>query len=176
MDMYSSLFTARAKDFYARGLVGRNVTEPRLRGGENIRAGVVPAFTKEIKMYDLKIRYLASAFVDAESIVADATHALEFLKELGNDKFLPTIFHELSPSVTIPLPRLGFRTLDDTANIMFMSNRFDYSLSSKNPEGSDLGGFTNFCQQAKNILTLSLNFFQRKSIGLVPSKKVFLDR
>lgn len=125
-------------------------------------------------MYDSKIRYLASAFVDAESIVASATHALELLKAFESDKFLPVMINELS--ATGPVGRLGFRAVDGTAEIRLLGKRFDFSFVSTNPEGSDLGAFSEFCMQAKNILAVSLNFFQRKAHRLAAVQEGFLQK
>jgi len=65
-------------------------------------------------------------------------------------------------SATGPVGRLGFRAVDGTAEIRLLGKRFDFSFVSTNPEGSDLGAFSEFCMQAKNILAVSLNFFQTK--------------
>jgi len=125
-------------------------------------------------MYDSKIRYLASAFVDAESVVPNATDALAFLKSLGNDKFLPFIINEVS--ATGQVPRLGFHTLDNTSQITLLGKRFNFIVSATNPEGADLGEFSDFCGQAKNILTVALNFFQRKAHRLAAVQEGFLKQ
>jgi hypothetical protein len=123
-------------------------------------------------MYASKIRYLASAFVDAESVVPTATHALEFMKTLGSDKFFPGLINEVSP--TGPTPRLGFRTSDNRLRLNLLRKRFDFTLNAKDVEGEDLGKFSEFCEQAKDILARALRFFQRKAHRLAAVQEGFL--
>ena len=125
-------------------------------------------------MYASKIRYLASVFVDADSIVPSPTHALEFLKTLGNDKFFPGIVNELSP--TGPSPRLSFRTSDNSLRLNLLGKRFDFALTAKEGEGDDLGEFSKFCEEAKYILALALSFFQRKAHRLAAVQEGFLKQ
>lgn len=125
-------------------------------------------------MYASKIRYLASAFVDAESVVASPTHALEFLKTLGNDKFFPGIINEFSP--TGPTPRFSFRTPDNSLRLNLLGKRFDFTLTAKDAEGDNLGEFTEFCKQAQHILAQALIFFNEKLIGLLQYKKASLNK
>jgi hypothetical protein len=125
-------------------------------------------------MYASKIRYLASAFVDAESVVASPTHALEFLKTLGNDIFFPGIINEFSP--TGPTPRLSFRTPDNSLRLNLLGKRFDFTLTAKEAEGDDLGEFTEFCKQAQHILAQALIFFQRKAHRLAAVQEGFLKQ
>jgi hypothetical protein len=125
-------------------------------------------------MYASKIRYLASAFVDAESVVPNATDALEFLKTLGNEKFFPGIIHELSP--TGPMPRLSFHTSDNMLRLNLLGKRFDFTLTAKEAEGDDLGKFSEFCEQAQHILARALIFFNEKLIDLLQYKRVFFNK
>jgi hypothetical protein len=125
-------------------------------------------------MYASKIRYLASAFVDAESVVPNATDALEFLKTLGNEKFFPGIIHELSP--TGPMPRLSFHTSDNMLRLNLLGKRFDFTLTAKEAEGDDLGKFSEFCEQAQHILARALIFFQRKAHRLAAVQEGFLQQ
>jgi hypothetical protein len=124
-------------------------------------------------MYDSKIRYLASAFVDAESIVPNANQALELLKAFGSDKFLPAIINELSPSGQ--KSRLGFRTLDGASQIILSSMRFDFASLATTADGSNLGEFSDFCKQAKIFLTTALKFFQRKAHRLAAVQEGLLQ-
>jgi hypothetical protein len=124
-------------------------------------------------MYDLKIRYLASAFVDAESIAPNASQAIELSKALG-DNYLPLIANEPSPSG--PISRLVFRALDNTAQLALLGRRFNYSLQATNPEGSDLGELSDFCAQAKNVLAIALAFFQRKAHRIAAVQEGFLEK
>jgi hypothetical protein len=125
-------------------------------------------------MYASKIRYLASAFVDAESIVASAANALDLLKAFGSDKFLPVMINELS--TTGQAPRLAFRAVDGTAEVRLLGKRFDFLFLSTNSEGSDLGPFQKFCKEAQSILAISLNFFQRKAHRLAAVQEGFLQK
>jgi hypothetical protein len=59
--------------------------------------------------------FVTTAFVDAENLVPNATHALKFLKTFGNDKFFPGVIKEVSP--TGPVPRLGFHTQDNSLRL-----------------------------------------------------------
>jgi hypothetical protein len=125
-------------------------------------------------MYASNIRYLASAFVDAESIAPTPSQALEFLKTLGSDKFFPGIINELSPAG--PTPRLSFRTSDNSLRLNLLGKRFDFVLTAKDSAGEDLGEFSEFCKQAHHVLTQALSFFQRKSHRLAAVQEGFLKQ
>ena len=131
----------------------------------------MPAIRAEA--YGAKLRYLASAFVDAESIVPSVTHLTELLKILGGDQLLPVAFQEVS--ATGPTPRLAFAAPEGNVQLILLGKRFDYSYLAGEPEGADLGPLESFCQDAATKLIAVLNYFQRKAHRLAVVQEGYLS-
>src|SRR6266540_4204470 len=104
------------------------------------------ASPKDTEAYKAKIRYLASAFVDAESIAPSARHMTALLDAMNDDELIPIGVQE--ETSTGPVPRIAFTTSDRSTLFALSGRRFDYSRLSLEPEGSDLGEFGEFCLSA----------------------------
>lgn len=124
-------------------------------------------------MYASKIRYLATAFVDAESIIAKAHEAAELMKILKDDRLFPMLILEESPAG--PIPRIGFQSADGEWQLVMLGKRFDFAQLAKQPQGSDLGDFSSFCREAIPKLTVVLDFYGRKSHRLAAVQEGFLQ-
>jgi hypothetical protein len=106
-------------------------------------------------MYGLRLRYLASMFLDAESIQANAKDVAGLMELFQDDQFLPV------QAIENNIPRIGFRSVEGTRNLILSGKRFDYfHLPTKN--NLDLGDFTVFCQYAISKLSIALDYFKRK--------------
>jgi len=112
-------------------------------------------------MYASKIRYLATAFVDAESIIAKPHEAAELIKILKDYRLFPVLAVEESP--TGPIPRIVFHSADGEWQLLLLGKRFDFAQLAKQPQGSDLGDYSSFCREAIPKLTVVLDFYGRKS-------------
>ncbi len=112
-------------------------------------------------MYDIKLKYLASVFVDADSITANAENITLLLKILNDEKLLPVSLQE--PSITGGIPRIAFATPSGERQLLLLGKRFDYTRLLGAEEGENWGDFSVFCREAGEKLITALNFFQRKA-------------
>ena len=112
-------------------------------------------------MYGLKTRYLASAFVDAESITPSAENIAGLQGSLDDNKLIPTSVREQTPKG--PVPRIAFSDSNGEWLLALLSNRFDLTHFGTLPDGSNLGEFSDFCREATAKLTTSLNYFKRRA-------------
>ncbi|MCL1468471.1 hypothetical protein LAY41_29225 [Argonema galeatum A003/A1] len=126
-----------------------------------------------LKMYSLKIRYTASVFVDAESIIPNARNITGLMNALGDEVLLPKTVEEQSPAGV--LPRISFNTADGEWQFLLLSKQFTLIHSATVPDGSNLGDFSTFCRNAIPKLTTALNYFQRKAHRLAASQEGFLS-
>jgi hypothetical protein len=122
--------------------------------------------------YGAKLRYLASAFVDAQSIVPNMADIGGLLAELSDERLLPTSIQE--PSSSGLVSRIGFAAEDGSVVLLLWGNRFDFARLSAVPEGSDLGDFGGFCEEAAVKLTTVLAHFQRQAHRLAAVQEGYL--
>jgi len=115
-------------------------------------------------LYGLKIRYLASAFVDAGSVTPTGENIIGLQKALNDNKLILRSVREQTPSG--PVSRIAFTTSDEEWLLAMLGNRFDLSRYGKIPDGSNLGEFSDFCREAATKLITSLNYFERKAYRL----------
>jgi hypothetical protein len=113
-------------------------------------------------MYTIKLRYLASIFVDAASIAPSATNIAAVGRALRNKEFLPFAFQELS-TLQAPSSRIGFRTPNGEWQLYLLHNRFDLSRHPIDLEGSNLGDFASFCQEAGTKLAGVMSRFRKRA-------------
>lgn len=107
-------------------------------------------------MYGIKIRYLASVFVDAGSIQPNRENIKGLQQALNDENLLPRTIREGVVS------RMAFVTSDGEWQLNLLSNRFDLNHMANMPDGSNLGEFSDFCQEATAKLITTLNYFKRK--------------
>jgi len=112
-------------------------------------------------MYGLKVRYLASVFVDAGSITPTGENIAGLQKALDDNKLIPTSVREETPTGRVP--RIAFATSNGEWLLALLGKRFDVSRFGNTPDGSNLGEFSNFCEEAAIKLITMLNYFKRKA-------------
>lgn len=118
-------------------------------------------------MYDFHGRYLASTFLDAESIGAlDAESIADLFTLYKAHAVLPLSLFETDESGRFR-PRVGFYSPSKGFQIGFTSTRFNVELKPETPYaqlklGSPLGELSEFSEGASQLLTDALDFFERK--------------
>lgn len=119
-----------------------------------------------------KKRFLASAFVDADSIHPTSQDISELLKLLKDDQLLPIQANEQSISGNIP--RIGFQSPDGKRRFLLLGKRFDFSYHSNKEEGKDIGSFVEFCQEAFLKLKIAMEYFNRNSHRLAAIQEGYI--
>jgi hypothetical protein len=111
-------------------------------------------------MYDAHLRYLAVAFVDAESVRPNQQEIADLLHAFSDLQLIPVAAQDASLS---PLDRrTGFVSQDNAWQIVLFSKQFHVARVSREPLGEDMGEFSAFCEQANQILKWVLNRFERR--------------
>lgn len=123
-------------------------------------------------MYGLKIRFLASCFLDADSITANPRDIAELLRAFEEENLLPITLMEGSPTGMIN--RIGFHTANQARQIHLTGKRFDVFEHPTTIEGPGLGEFSVFCQEAMRKLNVLLNYFHRRPYRLAAVQEGFL--
>lgn len=111
-------------------------------------------------MYDTQLRYLAVAFVDAESVRPNREDINELLSVFPDLQLVPAAVQE-SPLLGQER-RIGFVSEDGAWQIVLLGKQFNVARVAKLPVGEKLGEFSSFCQQANAILKWALNRFERR--------------
>jgi hypothetical protein len=124
-------------------------------------------------MLDSKVRFLASAFLDAASIGPDDAELMtEILTALGDKRFMPIpAFEEIAGR---RVPRIAFNTPNDGWRIVLASKRFDVALHPTTRDSANMGDFKDFLTTASEKLTTLLSFFQRRAHRLVSAQEGLL--
>lgn len=131
-------------------------------------------------MHNTNTRYLASAFVEANSLKLnnqDVTSMMSTLGTmLGDIQLLPNVVNEETPSGSVPRYVLIGITGVWQWQILLLGSRFDVSRVSANPfQGSNLGDYSTFCQQAGEILISLLERFQLRPHRLAAVQEGYLE-
>lgn len=124
----------------------------------------------------LKVRYLASVFLDAASIQPKGKLISELIGKLEDDELSPADVGEWIG--TGFQRRIGF-VASDTAkgmesSLTLLSRRFDYTQSATSPLASGLADFGTFCGEAGFKLTALLDYFGRKASRIATVQYVYL--
>lgn len=125
-------------------------------------------------MYDTHHRYVAVAFVDAESV---KTTRKEIIKILDSVDFLdlqPAQVQELNASGATT--RSAFISEDQISQLVLLTNSFQFVRISNQAGGIDLGDFSEFCDQADKLITLLSDIFQKVPHRLALIREGFLNR
>ena len=112
-------------------------------------------------MYDIPIRYLASVFLDAASIVPTPELTVAFLDRFKKFEMLPISVEEKET------PRLGFTAVSRGLTVALLGSRFDVSVRPLRATETELaarnmGDFRGFCSLASEVLCSALEYFERK--------------
>ncbi len=111
-------------------------------------------------MYDIKLRYLASVYLDADSIIPNARIISELQQKINDGRFMPTTAFEQQQDKRIH--RIGFHIPNEGFLLVLATKRFDYSWTPFDREDMGKESLEHFCLEAKAKLTSTLDFFQRK--------------
>ena len=120
-------------------------------------------------MKTVKLKYLASVFLDADSITPDTRDVTGLIQTIKDSNLLPFLAQENST------PRMGFRSLDNETRLLLLSKRFIYEKIRSSPSEKDIGDIEAFCKEAKLKLESTLSYFERKCyrMSLVQEMVVF---
>ena len=124
-------------------------------------------------MYSIKIAFLASVFVDADSITANPDNVTGLLQALKDKTLVPITIHERSEEL-ISLPRIGLMTPGGGNRLVLLGKRFDFARVATDFGSSDLGDLSSFCQEAIPKLIAALDFFDRRAHRLAIVQQGFL--
>lgn len=125
-------------------------------------------------MYDAHLRYLAVAFVDAESVKPNQDEIIDLLRAFPDLHLIPVAAQEVSLSG--PDRRTGFVSQDNAWQILLFGKQFQVARISHEPLGEDLGEFSVFCEQASHILKWTLNRFERRPYRLAGVQEGLLTK
>jgi len=114
-------------------------------------------------MYAFKLRYLASIFVNAESIVPNNKYLPNLLEQFSTDDFQLITVQE--PTTQGAKPRIGFISPEQGFQFILGSSRFDFAKLPINQDGSNLGDFSTFCTLASQKLSNAAH-----ALNLTPSR------
>ena len=131
-------------------------------------------------MFDIKLKYLASVFVDADSITHESKYITDLQKELKEEGFVPLqVFEGPGPGVTISShgivkPRIGFHNPDKGIHLVLQGTRFDYSKQPLLSSVKEMGEYSDFLKEASDKLNIAMDYFGRKAHRLAAIKEGFL--
>jgi hypothetical protein len=111
-------------------------------------------------MYDSHLRYLAVAFVDAESVRPNQEEITALLGAFPELRLVPMAIQEVQQS--LQTHRIGFISEDGAWQIALLGKQFNVARVAKLQIGGDLGEFSKFCEHANRILSWALNRYDRR--------------
>lgn len=123
-------------------------------------------------MYSSHHRYLAVAFVDAESVSPNVQDIAHLMTEFAPIEAIPNPVTEQTPAGS--KNRVVFISQNDLWQIAILSKEFQVAKVASNPLKDHLGDFSDFCEQAARILKITLERFQRKAHRLAALREGFL--
>ena len=112
-------------------------------------------------MFDVTTKYLASAFVDAESIEYEADNLRPLLDALGDSELSAQNLVQITQSGL--KKRFRFEHIGTGDDLQLLGDRFDVTRKHKPPDGENMGDVAAFCEQAAELLSGSLDHFGRKA-------------
>lgn len=111
-------------------------------------------------MFDVRIKYLASVFWDADSLIPNPKDISNILKELSDDGFIPFNFAEASVSGL--KNRMAFQTENSEFQITLSGKRVDINKLATDSTGSNVGDLKEFCTKSSRFLKFFLEYFKRE--------------
>lgn len=122
-------------------------------------------------MFDAHLRYLAVAFVDAESVRPNQEEINDLINEFRDLQLVPAAVQEVLQFGQDR--RIAFISPDNAWQIFLLGKQFQVARASNYPLGADLGSFSAFCEQSNKILKWALNRLRGAHIALREFKKGF---
>jgi len=111
-------------------------------------------------MYDTHLRYLAVAFLDAESVRPNQEEITDLISEFRDFQLTPVAVQE--PGLLGQDRRVGFVSHDNAWQIVLLGKQFHVARVANHPLGADLGNFSEFCEKANEMLKWVLKRFERR--------------
>lgn len=112
-------------------------------------------------MFENKLRYFASAFWDADSVVANPKDISTLLATLSPDNFIPLTLVE--PTAEGTKNRIAFQTPNNEWQLMITAKRINVFRHPTDPNGTNLGSLQDFSLKASSYLQLVLQHFDIKA-------------
>ena len=114
-------------------------------------------------MIDIKLKYQATIFVNAEDIIP-SPDIISPLIEIFRDKALiPNTFQQIGPLNAAPTVRLRLSTSDNEWVISFATHRIDIDRNPTNRMGSNIGEISDFCLNAADLLERILKKYTKRA-------------
>lgn len=113
--------------------------------------------------YRLPVRYLASAFVDAASLVATPENLAEAGELLREHALIPAIsvqFVMFPQTAILPQKRIALTSIDERWAVDLNADRFDVSFRPGNAKDGVLP-FAEYCERAADILCILTAHYKR---------------
>ena len=126
-------------------------------------------------MIDIKLRYQASIFVNAEDIEPSPEVTTDLINIFSDRKLIPNTFQELSRSSPNMLTRLRLSDTKNEWNIVFLTNRIDINKNPTDSKGSNIGELSDFCLDANSFFERILTKFNKPANRLVLDTSVMLE-
>jgi hypothetical protein len=112
-------------------------------------------------MYDAHLRYLAVAFLDAESVRPNQEEITDLISEFRDFQLTPVAIQD-STGLLGQDRRVGFVSHDNAWQIVLLGKQFQVARVANHSLGADLGTFSAFCEKANEILKWVLKRFERR--------------
>lgn len=126
-------------------------------------------------MIDIKLKYQATIFVNAEDI-GPSPDIITPLMEIFRDKaFIPSTFQQIGPPTPVPSLRLRLSTSDNEWVISFATHRIDVDRNFTNPKGNNLGELSDFCLDAIVLFERILKKYTKRAHRLALNSNSLLQ-
>ena len=120
-------------------------------------------------MYGLRLRNLATVFVDAQSLGYSASLLGPLSDAFRDEGLFPTLIQEG------PMPRIALTSPNGDWRLLLLSQRFDVWQLPTSPVGDGgMAGFADFCARARPLLTKAIDHFGKKGHRLAALQEGFL--
>lgn len=123
-------------------------------------------------MYYSHHRYLAVAFVDAESVSPSIKDIAALMGAFAPIEVIPSSLVEQTPAGS--KNRVGFISQDNVWQINLLGTGFQVAQVASDPLKDHLGDFSVFCSEASRLLKITLEHFQRKAHRLAAVREGLL--
>lgn len=116
-----------------------------------------------IQMIDIKLKYQATIFVNAEDIIPSPDIINSLMETFRDKALIPNTFQQIGPSASAPTVRLRLSTSDNEWVISFATHRIDIDRNPTNPKGSNLGEISDFCLNATELFERILKKYTKRA-------------
>jgi hypothetical protein len=114
-------------------------------------------------MIDIKLKYQASIFVDADDIAPSPDIISSLIDVFRDRNLVPNTFSEIGPTPPVPKVRLRLSTTNNEWNVAFGTRRIDVDKNPVEPKGSNVGELSDFCSDAIDFFERILKRFNKRA-------------